>query len=315
MSPSVSTPPFRTLSLSFFLLICFCLSVLPCFLAFVSWQEQVQTIILENIFINPFCFFVFLSCPVIQIPFSYPFLIACIVQQCHQNFHPSKKTTYQTPSFGEAGGCNKTVIFNNLCFKMWRGFLPHFGRNYADVQKHCKIGISALEVKNKKRQTKYHFEGLLSGPSGGCYLVQVWCNWKMANLAHMIIPQSAFSLNCWNPYSVVFCDIHIWKRHLAQIITPQMAKLAQIITPQLLPLYYSLKIDSSSLKFRVAFDFCVVAFAVLSVTKWTAFPPVFLSWGVCISVKNNLNVWVFLRHAKKGTTSRVFYHNSLFGSV
>ena len=77
-----------------------------------------------------------------------------------------------------------------------------------------------------------------------------------------------------------------------------MAKLAQIITPQLLSLYYSLKIDSSSLKFLVAFYSCVVAFAVLSVNKWTAFPPVFC-WGG-IGMKNNLNFGVFLRHAKKG---------------
>ena len=76
-----------------------------------------------------------------------------------------------------------------------------------------------------------HFEVLLSGPSRCYCLGQVDCNLKMANLDQIITPQicarNFFQIkSAENPYFIVLFDKQCFvKTNLAQIITPQKAKL------------------------------------------------------------------------------------------
>ena len=56
-----------------------------------------------------------------------------------------------------------------------------FKKHYKKVFQHI--------FKKPKIEKKIHFEVLLSGPSRCCYLGQVDCNLKMANLAQIITPQ------------------------------------------------------------------------------------------------------------------------------
>ena len=52
-----------------------------------------------------------------------------------------------------------------------------FAKCLVDVQKNCKLGISA-----HKENKKLYLEGLLSGPSRGYYLVRVGCVKKKRKL-------------------------------------------------------------------------------------------------------------------------------------
>ena len=104
---------------------------------------------------------------------------------------------------------------------------------------------SILIQPNFKR--KQYFLWLLSGPSKGYYLVQVWGTKKKANWDQIItIEISARNFvqkMCWNPYFVVFCDKQCLETNtLDQTITITKQNLDQIITPQLyVYIYISLR--------------------------------------------------------------------------
>ena len=55
------------------------------------------------------------------------------------------------------------------------------GKIWFSFKRHCKIDIST------HFKAKTNFEGLLSGPIKGYYLVQDWPFFKMANLDQIII--------------------------------------------------------------------------------------------------------------------------------
>ena len=115
-----------SLSLSFFFLICY----QSCLLSLLLFREKNKLKLLYwkvcSLIISVFLF----SCLVLS--FKCPFRIISLIlncvscSQCRQNFYPSKKTTYQTPSFGEVGGCNKTAILITCVFKMWKRFFGPF---------------------------------------------------------------------------------------------------------------------------------------------------------------------------------------------
>ena len=100
----------------FFFLPCFCCSFFALFLGFLFHdQNNIKNMPFERlIFINHFCFWV--SCFVIQIPFSCACLFFLILScafgqhQCFLSFK-KKKTTSKTPMFGEVPGCNQMFLF------------------------------------------------------------------------------------------------------------------------------------------------------------------------------------------------------------
>ena len=62
-----------------------------------------------------------------------------------------------------------------------------------------QIDLSARIQKQKQQKTP--LSGVLSGPSRGCYLGQVSCNIKMANLAQIITPESFAHNLCFKEYA------------------------------------------------------------------------------------------------------------------
>ena len=76
---------------------------------------------------------------------------------------------------------------------------------------HCKHR-HVITLPSKKKID--HFEGLLSGPSRGNYLCQVWCNIKIVNMAQIITPEirlrnwAPLKTNVLRPLFKVFFDTH-----------------------------------------------------------------------------------------------------------
>ena len=142
-------------------------------------------------------------------PFSclsfFPFLKLCFM--VHINvliFQESQLIKHQI--LVKSGVATK-FFFCYLCFAKSEklSFLgPIFAQHLVGVQEHCKH--RHFRTLKKQKCKKYHFEGLLSGPSRGYYLGQVCCNIKMANLAQIITPEllRAFFKNVLKPlfYSV-----------------------------------------------------------------------------------------------------------------
>ena len=100
-----------------------------------------------------------------------------------------KKTTCVKKQIGQEGVCNKTLFITCVLQTVKSClFLPIFGQIFVDVpKKDWKIGVSAHFEQEKSKN--YHFERILSGPSKGYYLVQVWPFLHMANLDQLITPK------------------------------------------------------------------------------------------------------------------------------
>ena len=190
---------FFSLSLSLSISLLFC-SVLPsffsfffaafffaffCFLVFVSSliclvslllfheQNNIKTLNYILLFFNPVCFGGFLFCFVFQIPFPYlcffPHVELCFLFNINVLFFQKKRLVQKT-SFGQEGGCNRTLFVNNLCFakceklSFWGG---HFRQIWLMFKKHSKFRYFCAFLKQTKAPQKNLFEGLLSGPSRG----------------------------------------------------------------------------------------------------------------------------------------------------
>ena len=109
----------------------------------------------------------------------------------HQCFWFQKTKLKNTNFWSKEGLQQNVLFFMNLCFakrEKLSSFLPIVCPILVDVQKHYKNWYFSTFVKAKK-QNKYHFEVLLSGPSRCYHLGQADCNFKMANLAQIITPQ------------------------------------------------------------------------------------------------------------------------------
>ena len=80
----------------------------------------------------------------------------------HQCFFQQRQVTKQTPFFGQGWGLQQNVIFYSLCFAKCEKLSlfccwPFFGQSLVDVQKHCKIRISAhLKSPNKLHIHKHY---------------------------------------------------------------------------------------------------------------------------------------------------------------
>ena len=120
-----------------------------------------------------------------------------------------------------------TIVLQNV--KSYRFFVWHFFRNLVDVQNIVKYDTIALFLKAKKG--KKHFEGLLSGPSRGYYLVQGWVRFKNVNLDQIITPEMFARRFCFQKdllkrlLLLCFLTNSVRKANLDQIITHQKAKL------------------------------------------------------------------------------------------
>ena len=130
------------------------------------------------------------SCPALSFKslfliFAFPDLKLLVVQ--HQCFSV-KEDKLKTQMFGQEGVARKRFVFTSLCFapceKLSFFSGPVFGQFWSMFEKKLLIALRYFQhifkPEKKKKKQKIYFEGLLSGPSRGYYLVQVGPFIKMA---------------------------------------------------------------------------------------------------------------------------------------
>ena len=213
----------------FLLLPCFLsLCFLPCFFVLVSCKDQHQNTKFQCFCYESFlCFwFPVLFCLSNRFFMSLFFSLSQVVFLVNINVFTFPKTTYKTTIFSEVGGRNKKFITCILqTVKVIIIFWPILGQMLVDVQKTVRIGILAPFYEQQKAK-QYHFWVLSSGPSRCYYLGQVCCNIKMANLAHIIVPEM-LARNLFKvlkkPQFIAFLTNNV--KNLAQTITFKMAQL------------------------------------------------------------------------------------------
>ena len=157
---------------------CFCLFLsFYFFFAFVSWKAQHQHNQLHIFLVNPFSFLL-LSSPLFS--FKSSFLIFVIFPDfklCffveHQCFL-LKMQVWKTPILGQEGLQHNGFVLTCVLQYMKGYRFLHLCHFLFIFKKHCKNRYFSTFFKSTKLQ-KNHFEGLLSGPSRGYYLVQVGC--------------------------------------------------------------------------------------------------------------------------------------------
>ena len=135
-----------------------------------------------------------------------------------------KKPKLKTPIFGQKGGCNKTVFFMNLCFAKCEK-LSFWGANFwqilVDVQKHYKISISALFLKQNKEKgpffkvSNWSKSKSVTGPSWGCQ--------RKANLDQLLTLKICariflnFKKCAETPIFIVLFDKHCFEKKLGPV--------------------------------------------------------------------------------------------------
>ena len=132
-------------------------------------KNNLKLLNLKACFINPFSLFGFLSCFLLQMPFSclcFPDFGLCFLFNI--NVFAFKKTSFLTPIFEKKKGVAiKCLLYEPVFLQnvtSHRFFWANFCQILVDVQKHYKHRYFSTFLYAKKRKI-YHFEVLLSGPS------------------------------------------------------------------------------------------------------------------------------------------------------